>query len=288
MNLTRRSLLGLIKYPSLISQMSSLTPNLRHLKQDKVLLKASDWLPLKGIYDIDKSCFDWVLAPFDEHDKALFISVNPETQKTRFKSLDCSIMELADDIAYAVHDLEDAIVMGLINEKKWFTQALPNLAKCGDKWFEENAKLLSEMLFSEEHYQRKDAIGGIVNAFLTSIHIAPTDLAQPQHSFHHPLLAFNAYLSPAMEKVLSVFKDFVFEHVIKRHDVQLHEHQGQQMIIRLFEAFQSDPLRLLPPQIKAKWQAAEANPGLQMRIIADYSSAMTDADAKRLYHQMYP
>ena len=38
---------------------------------------------------------------------------NPaEFLKTQFKSLDCSIMELADDIAYGVHDLEDAIVTG--------------------------------------------------------------------------------------------------------------------------------------------------------------------------------
>ena len=40
---------------------------------------------------------------------------NPaEFLKTQFKSLDCSIMELADDIAYGVHDLEDAIVTGVV------------------------------------------------------------------------------------------------------------------------------------------------------------------------------
>ena len=33
-------------------------------------------------------------------------------QKNRFKSLGFSIMELADDIAYGVHDLEDAIIAG--------------------------------------------------------------------------------------------------------------------------------------------------------------------------------
>jgi len=40
-------------------------------------------------------------------------------QKTRFKSLDCSIMELADDIAYGVHDLEDAIVLGMVTRQQW-------------------------------------------------------------------------------------------------------------------------------------------------------------------------
>lgn len=39
--------------------------------------------------------------------------------KTQFKTLDASIMELADDISYGVHDLEDAC-LGLITEKKFF------------------------------------------------------------------------------------------------------------------------------------------------------------------------
>lgn len=39
--------------------------------------------------------------------------------KTQYKSLDCSIMELADDIAYGVHDLEDALALGLITSTDW-------------------------------------------------------------------------------------------------------------------------------------------------------------------------
>src|SRR3546814_8022761 len=34
------------------------------------------------------------------------------------KSLDCTIMDLADDIAYGVHDLEDAISLGLVSTEQ--------------------------------------------------------------------------------------------------------------------------------------------------------------------------
>ena len=53
--------------------------------------------------------------------------------KTQFKSLDCSIMELADDIAYGVHDLEDAIVTGVVNQHQW-QEALAELKMIPSDW----------------------------------------------------------------------------------------------------------------------------------------------------------
>ena len=45
---------------------------------------------------------------------------------------------------------------------------------------------ITEMLFAGTHYQRKDAIGGMVNALLTSISIKPIDAP-----FQSELLAFS-------------------------------------------------------------------------------------------------
>ena len=69
MNLSRRTLLGLIKYPSLISKVkaASMPEPVKHQRQ----LRAKDWMPAKGIYDHDKALFDWVLAPLSESDQAL-------------------------------------------------------------------------------------------------------------------------------------------------------------------------------------------------------------------------
>ena len=39
--------------------------------------------------------------------------------KTQFKSLNCSMMELAYDIGYSVHNLEDAIVTGVVIQHQW-------------------------------------------------------------------------------------------------------------------------------------------------------------------------
>ncbi len=68
MNLSRRTLLGLIKYPALISQTRSV--KLPNPAEHQRRLKAKEWSPAKGIYDCDKDLFDWVIAPLSENDKA--------------------------------------------------------------------------------------------------------------------------------------------------------------------------------------------------------------------------
>ncbi|MDW1940292.1 dNTP triphosphohydrolase, partial [Vibrio sp. 818] len=204
-----------------------------------------------------------------------------EHSKTRFKSLDCSIMELADDIAYGVHDLEDAIVLGMVTRQQWQEGAASQLADCGDPWFEEHIDSIGQMLFSGKHHQRKDAIGGMVNALLTSISIKVVD-----EPFQNPLLAWNACLEPHMAKALDVLKHFVSQYVIQVPQVQIVEYKGQQIIMDIFEALSADPERLLPIHTKELWQSATSDSG-KMRVIADYISAMTDGHAQKLHRQLF-
>ncbi|MGR5133032.1 anti-phage deoxyguanosine triphosphatase [Vibrio alfacsensis] len=285
MNLSRRTLLGLIKYPALISQSRSvyLPDPVEHQRK----LKAEEWSPAKGIYDCDKDLFDWVVAPLTDNDKTLLSQMrhSPESDfehsKTRFKSLDCSIMELADDIAYGVHDLEDAIVLGMITHQQWQEGAASQLALCGDPWFEAHTGSIGQMLFSGKHHERKDAIGGIVNALLTSISIKVVD-----EPFSTPLLAWNACLDPHMAKALDVLKNFVSQYVIQVPQVQIVEYKGQQIIMDLFEALSAAPERLLPRHTQEVWRNA-SDERAQMRVIADYISSMTDGHAQKLHRQLF-
>ncbi len=285
MNLSRRTLLGLIKYPALISQTRSarLPTPAEHQRK----LKAHEWYPAKGIYDCDQALFDWVLEPLTEKDKGLLSQMRHEPMsdlehsKTRFKSLDCSIMELADDIAYGVHDLEDAIVLGMVTHQQWQEGAASQLADCGDPWFEAHIDSIGQMLFSGKHHERKDAIGGMVNALLTSISIRAVD-----EDFASPLLAWNACLEPQTANALDILKHFVSQFVIQVPQVQIVEYKGQQIIMDIFEALTAAPERLLPIHTKALWCEAETESG-KMRIIADYISAMTDNHAQKLHRQLF-
>ena len=159
------------------------------------------------------------------------------------------------------------------------------LADCGEPWLEERIGKLSEQLFGT-HHQRKDAIGAMVNALLTSIHIAPT-LQNGIDSFAAPLLQWNAYLSEPMEQVLEVLKQFVSQYVVHKPDIQLLEYKGQQLVMELFEAFASDPERLLPENTRERWRHSNEKGENAHRIIADYISGMTDGFAQRLYSTLF-
>ncbi|WP_100657203.1 anti-phage deoxyguanosine triphosphatase [Alteromonas flava] len=283
MNLSRRTILGLVKYPHFISRLrvtKNIAPN------DKLALrtvKARDWHPPKGLFDCDKAIFDWLLQPLSSADKNQLMQVQEKPNqhaKTIHKSLDCSIMELADDIAYGVHDLEDAIVMGMVNQLDFtnFMRAkiealdIPGLSNQFDE--------LTLKLFSRQHFERKNAIGALVNLFITAISLTS------KGCFSSELLDYNAIMPTQHAEALGLFKQFVYLKVIQKPEVQLLEYKGQQTVMELFQAFASDPERLLPDNTRQRWREAEEN-GLGHRVLADYISGMTDEFASRLYSNMF-
>ncbi|WP_371373165.1 anti-phage deoxyguanosine triphosphatase [Thalassotalea aquiviva] len=286
MNLSRRTLLGLIKYPQFIDRLSNHEPsepvNFRQLK-------ASDWQPPKGLYLDDSTAFHWVLEPLCDSDKELFQTIKQKKNthhKTQFKSLDCSIMELADDIAYGIHDMEDAIVTGVVSKRSFVSAVTEKLVDIGGQWVEQHANTLAEKLFSNQHHQQKDAIGALVNFLITSIELVDINQADG-FEFEQPLLRFNARLPKEANAVLKVFKDYVLNYVIKQTDIQRLEYKGQQIVMELFEAFASDPQRLLPPATCERWRYAQANGLNPHRVIADYLSGMTDEFATKVYNNLF-
>ncbi|WP_299804782.1 anti-phage deoxyguanosine triphosphatase [uncultured Shewanella sp.] len=283
MNLCRRTLLGILKYPGLYSQLCDDTPET--IVEDFRQLKPSKWPPVKGIFDDDKEILDWVLAPLSQQDRMLLLSSHlvkdVKHKRTRYKSLDCSIMELADDIAYAVHDLEDAIVMGIVSEQQWQTDVSQPLSQSHDPWLKNEFATISQRLFSAKHHLRKDAIGTLVNGFVTAISIIEVD------GFEDPLLRYNAALEPDFHQALKVLKKFVYKYVIRKPEIQMLEYKGQQIVMELFEAFISDPERLLPLNTQERWLVSQELGENSHRVIADYISGMTDGFAARLHQHLF-
>jgi dGTPase len=281
MNLTRRSLLGLVKYPNFIDQLNKNDSAKSAFSHRQVVAK--QWIPAKGLFRCDQENFDWMLAPLchDDRENLTHFSTQPDKHgKTLCKSIDCSIMELADDIAYGIHDLEDAIVMGIVEQSQFVESVVQPIQQLDIEWLSDAMVDIGNKLFNQQAHVRKNTIGALVNCFITSIELIKLE------QFRHQLLDYNATFPLVYKKALDVFKMFVYEYVIKKTDIQLLEYKGQQVVMELFEAFASDPERLLPANTRQRWIAANDELG-QFRVISDYISGMTDEFASRLYTNMF-
>jgi dGTPase len=289
MNLSRRTLLGILKYPQTLNRLEKAIPATepKSFRQ----LKANDWHPPKGLYLDDQATLDWLLAPLSIQDKTLYQQIKTTSDKnkhgkTRFKSLDCSIMELADDIAYGIHDLEDAIVTGVVNREDFENNVIAKLQQLDDQWLQTYSNSLADKLFSDLHHLQKDAIGGLVNYLITAIELV--DLTQTDDiAFEETLLQYNAKLPQITLAALQIFKDFVLKFVIKQPNIQRVEYQGQQIVMEIFEALASDPMRLLPKHTAKRWQLTQDKGENSHRIIADYVAGMTDVYATKLYSTLF-
>ncbi len=313
MNLTRRAILGVIKYPAPYGEIVdwSVYPDgePEALKESEKSKGAATRLPGSSIFAKEKfkppKCYHneehddvvlgWVAKDLPDW-KILRNSRNePEDgkhPKTLYKSLDTSIMELADDIAYGVHDLEDAVGLKLITPEEfrsWFMKSgkdkrphqqwlVPFLREHHDDCFDDFVNRL--FLLGTE--SRKKVIGHLVGFFISRVELVNENCKL----FSDPIFTYQAIFSDPVGKMLKVLKDVVVELVIKSTPVQQLEFKGQKIVTELFAAFATDPKRLLDKRDFEK--SVDGGGDIPMpRVICDYIAGMTDEYATQRYQQLF-
>lgn len=278
LDLTRRTLLGTIKYPAFYDEL--LNTDICPPGAEAGSTNLDQWHPPKCIYREEQDVLDWILSGFTAIDRNQFRQFEPRKNahaKTCHKAFDTTIMELADDIAYGVHDLEDAIALNLLDRFQWTKSIEAFLASSEPSPLSRELKVYTDRLFSSTNKGRKHAISKLVGYFITSIRISENT------SFEHPLLRYQATMEPTAYKTLCFLKDLVMQHVILRPELQALQFKGQQAIIKLFGAFADSPNRLLPHEVYDDYK----NNNESMRIICDYIASMTDVSAGRFYHRLF-
>lgn len=275
LDLSRRTMLGLLKYPVLHREVASYgevppmtLTNIDHAK------------PPKCIHDDEADILDWILAPLTTADRQRFRQfkhVPGKHSRSSYQGFDTSIMELADDIAYGVHDLEDALALELVTERQWNTLVMAQAAELPSCPLCQNAAFYNSKLFAGNDRDRKHAISKLVGYFIGNIVISE------QEEFTAPLLRLQAKMLPEARALLDILKKFVFDEVIRRPQIQALEFKGQQMIMRLFSTLLENPERLLPAAQLAQWRGSPE----PKRVICDYIASMTDIYATRLYNRLF-
>lgn len=317
MNLTRRAVLGVIKYPAPYSKVVdwSLVPGgepkkpmvelhendqpdddrYQVIHPDSSIFVASSFKPPKCYLDDehDDIVLGWVAEDIDDW-AAVSSGRKPRDKgkhpKTKYKCLDTSIMELADDIAYGVHDLEDAIGLGLIRRKQfidWFEKdgkhRKDRLLSLLDQCFAGSFDEFVACLFDKGSEMRKQAIGRMVGFCVEG-----TVLHEKNDTMSEPLFQYQAEFDKGngVKEALGQLQAIVVDLVIKSTPVQQLEFKGQKMVTELFEAFATDPKRLLDKRAyRETIQGGGSTP--TARVICDYIAGMTDEYATTRYQQLF-
>ncbi|MCH9690198.1 MAG: dGTPase [Gammaproteobacteria bacterium] len=283
LDLTRRALLGILKYPvSHERVLASIMPAERSVPHETI--RINDWLPPKAYFKTEESEVDWLIQALPDEDKVLFQSLEkmPKDKQhgtSKYCSLDCSIMNIADDVAYGVHDLEDAIQLRLIGRAALDTPDFRALL--AETALDKRPLPLLDALFDDAIFVRKQAIGEMVNYFVTSTEIKVVD-----NRFQTGLLKYNAELLPEAKALLCALINCIYKHVIDSQEARTFEYGGQTVVLRLFDAINSNPMGLLNLKNRVSFDGS-ADEASARRVICDAIANMTDESAYRMHGRLF-
>ena len=188
--------------------------------------------------------------------------------------LEAQVANLADEIAYNNHDVDDGLRSDFIS--------LEQLSEI---------RLFADHL--DEVRRRYPALGGrrlvhetvrrMINTLVTNLlaqserNLAAAAPANPGEVRLHPrLIGF----SDALRREQQALKGFLHEHLYRHYQVERMTLKARRIVRELFQAFATEP-RLLPPAHRKK--VDERGP----RAVADYVAGMTDRYAMREHRRLY-
>ncbi len=192
----------------------------------------------------------------------------------RQPSLEAQICNLADEVAYNNHDIDDGLRAGLISLEQLEEVALfarqvgevrrlyPGLA--GRRLIHETIRRVINTLVCDL----------IETTSANIVRHAPRELADVRLA--PPLVGFSEHLSAAQQDM----KRFLRTHLYHHHHVLRMANKASRIVADLFSAFIADH-RLLPPQYQP---AADVAPP---RRVADYIAGMTDRYAIKEHRRLF-
>jgi len=189
-------------------------------------------------------------------------------------SLEAQVANLADEIAYNNHDVDDGLRSGLIS-----LDALLELEGFGRHY----GAVRQAYPDLERRRMIAETIRRMIDALITDL-TATTAARIAEHRPRSvddvrgapPLAGF----SERMRREADELKRFLFERLYRHYQVMRMMNKARRVVRELFGAFLDEP-RLLPPDYR------RADGKGQARAIADYIAGMTDRYAMREYKRVF-
>ena len=191
-------------------------------------------------------------------------------------SLEAQLTNLADEIAYNNHDIDDGLRSGLLT-----TEQLNRVGLYA------RHRIEVENLFPDIGGRR--AINEIVRRMINALAIDLIQTSQANIASAHldtiedvrhagPLIAFSAEMKQEAQELKRFLRENLYQHYL----VNRMTSKAKRIVTDLFGIFMNGP-QLLPPD----YQIASGEVTEQARKVADYIAGMTDRYAMREYRRLF-
>lgn len=266
MNPSRAFADGVLKYKSLWSE-----------------LKVPDSVPENHfIYDDQHRYLDWVMDGNDFPPE-----LTPGKTRDSFKSIECQIMDWADDTAYSLNDLADGVRAGFLTGDRVIAWA----EKAGVPADEKSP--VGQLVTAIRGGRIDGFIGSQIGRFVRATRlISDVNLLSGQSNRYR----FRLEVDPEIEKECAVFKKLSFEVVFLTPALKQLEHKGSYMLRRLWEVMETryvmgeridgQDFQLLPESVAAQIEST-TDTRQRARLVCDYLAGLTDGLAARLYKRLF-
>jgi len=206
------------------------------------------------------------------YDKPVPAEFNPKHCPT----LECQVVNLADEIAYTSHDIDDGLRSLVLSEEElnqvelWKATIQEIEKKYNNLPPYQKISQTVRMIINQE---ATDAIQ-VTTDRLNKYQIKNVDEVQ---AFGENLLSF----SPKLKKLNSQLKMFLFDKMYHHYRMVRMADKAKRIINRLFEVYQDNPDQL-PTHTREKLKEYD-----KMQVICDYIAGMTDRFALQEYKKLF-
>lgn len=233
------------------------------------------YLPFNGL-NLTFETREGVLKHCSRRNAELLEAAEPGGVGRRFlegtqPSLEAQLCNLADEIAYNAHDIDDGVRSGLITLEQ--LEAVPLFTRFRDETLAEFPGATGRrLLFDSIRRMLSQQVYDVIDATRAKLEEhQPADADEARRC--PPLVRF----SPEMREASTQLKRFLFKELYRHPQVNETTARAKQVLTELFHAYVAAP---------SEMKAAYAQREDQHRAVADYISGMTDRFAVREHERL--
>ncbi len=232
------------------------------------------------IYDNQKKMIGFIL-PGKNYEKEL----QTVEELNSFRSIECQIMDWADDIAYSLNDIVDSIAGGFITIAKLIKWGSDN-----DSSLTSNQKeYLEEIIEWIKYGNFKAVFGSKIGACIRACK------TEEQKSFMNDLTnryKYKLVVNGDTIDQIEFYKRVATELVFRSSQLHQMEFKGKQMLQGIFNAFEDNYIKncngeTLLPNFSDKIIKDEPDINNRARLICDQVAGMTDSYALKNYRRLF-